>query len=90
MGLSPIANPAHKTIRGVRFSMLNGTILVPVFVTLAALNVIERSAPGSLDHLSCFRKHRSALEHVASDKHDRGEIEENGSVMVQAGDLKRT
>jgi hypothetical protein len=58
-------------------------------VTHAALDVIERSEPGSLDHLHCFQKHRNRLEHVASDKHDRGEIEEDGFVMVQVGDLKR-
>ena len=89
MSLTAIANPAQETIRCVRFSMLDGTLLVPVLVTHAALNVIQRSETGSLDHLTCFRKHRNRLEQIASDKHDRGELEENGSVMVQAGDLKR-
>ncbi len=89
MSLTAIANPAQETIRGVRFSMRDGPILVPVMVTHAALDVIERSEPGSLDHLHCFRKHRNRLEHVASDKHDRGQIEEDGFVMVQVGDLKR-
>jgi hypothetical protein len=69
--------------------MLNGTMLVTVVVTHAALNVIERPPPGAVDHLTCFRKHRTRLEHVASDKYDRGELEENGFIVVQSGDLKR-
>ena len=88
MSLTAIANPAQETIRGVRFSMRDGIIFVPVIVTHAALDLIEPSTPGSLDHLHCFRKHRSRLEHVASNKYARGEVEENGFVMVQAGDLK--
>ncbi len=89
MSLTAIATPAQETIRGVRFSMRDGPFLVPVMVTHSALDMIEPSAPSSLAHLHCFRKHRSRLEHLASSKHDRGEIEEDGFVMVQVGDLKR-
>jgi hypothetical protein len=89
MSLIPIANPAQETIRGVRFSMLDGTFFVSVLVTHGALNGIEPSEPGSLDHLTCFRKHRRRLEHLASLKYDRGELEENGSVLVEASDVRR-
>jgi len=88
MSLSPVAQPAHETIRGVKFAMLDGTVLVFVLVAHAALQSIEWSPPGSGDYLARFEKHRAKLEGVASKKHDRGQIEENGSVLVQREDLK--
>ena len=86
MALSSTAQPAHETIRGVKFAMLDGTILVPVLVVHAALQNIEWSPPGSGDYLTRFQKHRPALEQIASNKHRRGEIEENGSILIRTGD----
>jgi len=88
MRLSPVGNPAWDTIRGVRFAMLCGSTLVPILVTHAALDGIERAAAEMSGHLACFHKHREAIEQVASVKHQRGEREESGAVIVQAGDLK--
>ena len=88
MSLSSIGNPAWETIRGVRFSMLHGPTLVTVLVTHAALREIEHVTPGVGGHLACFEKHRDAFEQVANAKHRRGLEEENGAVIVQAGDLK--
>jgi hypothetical protein len=84
MSLSPIANPAWETIRGVRFSMLHGPTLVTIVVTHAALSEIDVVAPGVGEHLACFQKHRLVFENVASVKHMRGQVEESGAVIVQA------
>ena len=88
MTLSSVGNPAWDTIRGVRFGMLYGSTLVAVLVTHAALDDIERAPPGVRGHLACFNKHRDAVEQVASDKHQRGQWEEGGVVIVQASDLR--
>ena len=88
MSLSSVGNPAWETIRGVRFSMLYGPTLVTIVVTHAALSGIDDVTPGVGGHLACFHKHRDAIEQVASDKHQRGLLEESGAVFVQAGDLR--
>jgi hypothetical protein len=88
MSLSSIANPACETIRGVRFFMLHGPTLATVIVTHAALDEIADITPGVGGHLACLEEHRDAFEQAASDKHQRGLIEERGAVIVQAGDLK--
>ena len=41
MSLSPIGNPAWKTVRGVRFAMQYGASLVAILVTNAALDEME-------------------------------------------------
>lgn len=86
MSLSPVAQSPHETVRGVQFAMLDGTVLVSILVAYAALQALEWSPPGSGDYLTRFQKHRPALEQIASHKHRRGEIEENGSILIQAGD----
>ncbi len=88
MSLASVAQPAHETVRGVKFAMLDGTVLVAVLVAHAALQSLEWSPPGSGDYLARFDKHRTRLEGIASKKHDRGQIEENGSIFVQREDLK--
>ncbi len=86
MGLSRVAHPPHETVRGVQFAMLDGTALVSILVAYAALQALEWSPPGSGDYLIRFQKHRSALEQIASNKHKRGEIEDNGSILIRNGD----
>jgi hypothetical protein len=88
MSLSSVGNPAWETIRGVRFAMLYGSTLVPVLITHAAVDDIEPTAPGVGGHLACFNKHRDTFEQAARAKHRRGELEENGAVLVLAGDLR--
>jgi hypothetical protein len=87
MTLSPISNPAHETIRGVRFAMLGGAGLVPVLVTHAALEEIEAPPPERNGHLGRFEKYRAKFEQIASSKHRRGQVEMTGAVIVHAGDL---
>ena len=68
--------------------MLHGSTLVAVLVTHAALDDLERARPGVGRYLACFNKHRDAIEEVANVKHQRGQCEENGAVIVQHGDLR--
>ena len=88
MSLSAVGNPAWETIRGVRFSMLDGPTLVTVLVTHATLSELEHVRSGEGGHLACFEKHRDALEHVADVKYQRGVVEKTGAVIIQSGDLK--
>jgi hypothetical protein len=66
--------------------MLDGTVLVNIFVANEVLQALEWSPPGSGDYLSRFEKHRVTLEQIASNKHGRGEIEENGVILIRKGD----
>ena len=88
MSLSPIACPAWESIRGVRFAMLYGPTLITVLVTHAALDDIDLATTRVGGHLACFHKHRDAIEQVVNVKHQRGQVEESGAGLVQAGDLK--
>ena len=86
--LVPIANPAHVTIRGVRFAMLDGTELVKILVTHAALDHMQLPSASNGDPLNRFEKHRVNLERFANDKFTRGGTEADGSITVLAGDVK--
>ena len=88
MGLSSIGNPAWNTIRGVRFAMRYGPTLVAILITHSALEDIELIPREAGGPLACFEKHRDAFEQAASAKHQRGQLEEDGVVIVQSGDLK--
>jgi hypothetical protein len=87
MNLTPIGNPAHETIRGVRFAMLGGFGLVTVLVTHAALDEIEAQRPENVGYLDRFERYRDRFEQIASSKHQRGQVEISGVVIVHAGDL---
>ena len=80
--------PCLETIRGVRFAMLHGPTLVTVLVAHAALDDIGHVAPGVGERLACFDKHRNTIEDIASIKHQRGQIDESGSVIVMVTDLE--
>lgn len=86
MALASVTRPPHESIRGVHFAMMDGTVLVNILVLHAALQAVDWSPPGSGDFLARFQKHRSIFEEIASGKHGRGLIEENGSIVIQKGD----
>ena len=90
MCLSSIGNPAWKTIRGVRFAMRYGPTLVAVLITHSALEDIEHIPCESGGPLARFEKHRDAFERAASTKYQRGQLEDDGVVVVQPSDLKST
>ena len=56
MSLSSVSNPAHGTIRGVRFAMRGGAGLVAVSVTHAALEEIEAPRPAETRLSGALRK----------------------------------
>ena len=87
MSLSSVAYPAHETIRCVRFAMLDITALVTILVTHAALDGIEAPGAASASYLARFEKHRDKFEQIASSKHQRGQVEMGGAVIVEAADL---
>jgi hypothetical protein len=88
MNLSSVGNPAWETVRGVRFAMLRGSVLVPVLITHAAVAGIEPPTSGVGGHLTCFNKHRDAFEQIASAKNERQPLAEAGMLIVDVGDLK--
>ena len=67
--------------------MLGGAGLVAVLVTQAALEEIEAPRPQKDGYLGRFEKHRDTFEQIASSKHQRGQVEMTGAVIVHAGDL---
>lgn len=86
MALSTVAQPPHETVRGVQFAMMNGTVLVNILVLHGVLQALDWSPAGSGDYLARFQKFRAILEGIASEKHGRGLIEENGSILIKKGD----
>jgi hypothetical protein len=87
VSLSSVGNPAWQTIRGVRFAMRNGPMLVAVLVTHDAVADVEKTT-GDGGPLARFNKHRDRFEQAASAKHQRGQVEEDGLVIVDVGDVK--
>lgn len=87
MHLLPIAYPAHASIRGVQFAMLDLGMLVHILVTHAALDRVEKPTDGDVGYMARFAKHRVRFEQVANDKYVRGDVEASGSIAVHPGDL---
>ena len=88
MSLTSIGNPTWQSIRGVRFSMRNGPTLVAILVTHDAIDDVEPATPGDGGPLARFNKRRDRFELAASAKHQRGQLEEDGLVIVDVADLK--
>jgi hypothetical protein len=88
MSLTSIGNPAWHSIRGVRFSMFNGRTLVPVLVASGAIDDVEPMTAGDGGPLAHFNKHRDRFELAASAKHLRGQLEDDGLVIVDVADMK--
>ena len=87
MSLAPTGYPAHKSIRGIHFTMRNGPQFVHVMVTYAALDHVEAPAAAGGDHVARFTRHRDRFEQVANIKFARGQVEDVGSITVLPGDL---
>jgi hypothetical protein len=88
MDISPTGYPAHKSIRGVHFPMLNGPQFVYVLVTYATLDHVEAPAAAG-DYVARFiiMRHRDRFEQIANSKFARGQVEDVGSIKVLPGDL---
>ena len=87
MSLAPTGYPAHKSIRGVHFTMLNGPQLVYVFVTYAALDGVEALAAAAATTLRASRGTEIDFEQIANSKFARGQVEDVASITVLPGDL---
>jgi hypothetical protein len=68
--------------------MLHGPTFIPVLVTHDAVDDIEPASPGQGGQLARFNKHRDRFEQAASAKHQRGQFEDGGLVIVDVADLK--
>jgi hypothetical protein len=68
--------------------MRHGPTLIAVLITNAALEDIERIPAAAGGRLACFKEHRDTFDQAASAKHGRGQLEEDGTIVVQPGDLK--
>ena len=88
VSLTPIAQPAHNTIRDVRFAMREGGMLMFVVVTHAALESMASSTPGAEDHLGRFEQNRNAFERIAIQKYERGDVDDEGFIFIQKADLQ--
>ena len=88
MGLAPTGYPAHKSIRGIHFPMLNGPQFLYVLVTYATLDHVEAPAAAAAgDYVARFTRHRDRFEQIANSKFARGQVADVGSITVLPGDL---
>jgi hypothetical protein len=67
--------------------MLGGAGLVAVLVTRGALDEIETPRPQKDGYVPRFENYRERFEQIARSKHQRGQVELTGAVIVHAGDL---
>ena len=69
---------------GFAIKMMCGSQIVPVIVTDEALQDIASPPDASEERLS---QYRSQIEAIASQKHNSGKIEDDGSVLVTSADV---
>ena len=89
MPLIPAAIPARpdQALKAVCFAMKNGTNIVPVAVSDAALESIGAPAVGD-SAFETFKRHRRRLERIASHKYELGRLEADGSIRIGCWDLR--
>jgi Protein of unknown function (DUF1488) len=88
MPLIPAGLPAivDRRLSVVRFAMEDGAKLVTVLVSKPALeDIVTLSSQGR--PLDTFKANRKNFERIASDKYDRGYVEEDGTICIRAMDL---
>jgi len=73
------------TLEGVSFPGVDeGTGQIVCFITIAALQ--DRFGAGD-DYPTAFQQNRYAIELAASDKHEAGKLEADGSIRLIASDF---
>lgn len=89
MPLIPAAIPARpdQALKAICFAMKNGTKIVPVAVSDAALEAIRPPAIGD-SAFETFKRYRKRLERIASHKYELGRLEADGSIRIGCWDLK--
>jgi uncharacterized protein DUF1488 len=91
MPLTPTADPGHHHFAAdvVYFYMDNGEQRVRCGVSRLVLEILEPDLPPTKQgRVEAFKQRRARIEHAASAKFDRGELEpDGGTVLVRVADL---
>ena len=88
MPLDTVAQPGTliDDREGVLFPMNDAGRAVSVLVSRHALENID--PPGHVDkHIERFNEYRRQFEQIASDKYDKGLLEQDGTVCIRGRDL---
>ena len=88
MPLASMGEPAtlDDVREGVVFTMKDSTGPVSVLVSLHALEDIDPKAHSG-GHIERFAEYRTQFEQIASDKFDKGHLEQDGTVCIRGRDL---
>jgi hypothetical protein len=88
MPLSPVAQPGTLVDdrEGVLFAMNDGSRTISVLVSRHALENVDPPMHSD-EHIERFREYRKQFEQIASDKYDRGQLEQDGTVCIRGRDL---
>jgi hypothetical protein len=71
---------------GVLFTMHDAGRAVSVLVSRHALEDIDPPEHGD-EHIERFNEYRSQFEQIASDKYEKGLVEQDGTVCIRGRDL---
>ena len=74
-------------LKAVRFAMKDGAKAVTVLIAGSALEDVDIPPPDDGRYLRRFKQLRRNFERLASDKYDRGEVENDGTVLIRVMDL---
>ena len=90
MPLTPIAMAAtvDTQLRAVRFVMRDGSKIISILVSGAALENIEIGPPAQDGYYGTFKLYRESFERIASGKYDKRHVESDGSVCIRAMDVR--
>ncbi len=88
MPLTTVGQPAMliDDREGILFMMNDGIRTISVLVSRHALEDIDPPEHGD-EHFERFNKYRRQFEQIASDKYDKGFVEQDGSVCIRGRDL---
>jgi predicted PolB exonuclease-like 3'-5' exonuclease len=88
MPLTTVAQPGTliDDREGVLFSMNDGGRIVSVLVSRHALEDIDPPEHGD-ERIERFNEYRRQFEEIASDKYDKGLLEQDGTVCIRGRDL---
>jgi len=88
MPLTTVGQPAtliHDR-DGVLFMMNDGSRTISVLVSRHALEDIDPPQHGD-EHIERFNEYRGQFEQIASEKYDKGLVEQDGTVCIRGRDL---
>ena len=88
MPLMPVAKTAvvDQNLRAVRFTMKDGSRAITVLVLSNPALVNIKIAPTDR-YFQTFKLYRQSFERIASTKYEKGFVEPDGSVCIQAIDV---